>query len=448
MAAVTEANGGSGLAAQLNVQARALLPIVRELLDCPQLTPQQAMGSLSILSEVVGRLMCNLEDPEALDKFRRVKATALRKKLGNAADSAFKVLGVGGFSLVGEQLVWEDTCAGLLAALTLQTAISDLQQRFQSGGARAIKSLQDLNITPTAVLATTNNTSLLPRSGAASANSLGSALLQQAWLEENAPDLAAMLTSTPRLADMPNMREKAACKQLRRELTTVRERSGSQALQGARLLDEMAQLLAGFDRIQRRSNDECRQKDDLSPSSSRGPVGDQPQEPVFIDNLGNVKRGAEEGKQAPSSTREKGGDANTAAICDSTASTTAEVAGTVSDDTCHAAVRSTEANGAERVKADARETLETLLRCIPAFRLGPPHGALSEVVHLREYPSFFTAGMNEKQFFTALEALAQRVITSWTENPQVMGNEWSVLGVGCSIDITHDDCMNVFAILG
>eukprot|EP00928_Gymnodinium_smaydae_P013247 TRINITY_DN14850_c0_g1_i1.p1 TRINITY_DN14850_c0_g1~~TRINITY_DN14850_c0_g1_i1.p1 ORF type:complete len:396 (+),score=61.79 TRINITY_DN14850_c0_g1_i1:142-1188(+) len=346
------------------------------------------MGALAKLSDVVGRLLCNLEDPEARNKFSRVKVTALKKMLGSAADSAVPLLSLGGFHVDGEHFVWIETPESLLAANSLQAAIAAIQQRFQNGGARAIQAIDDLALTPALLLSSTNNTTLLPRSGPVAANSIGGTLLQQSWLALHAPDLAAAIKENPALLEGAGGREKAAKTQLRRELCTLREAAGLQdRLVCAPLLEELAQLLAGFHLLRRRH-----------------------QSKVDAENTYDVPPAVQDAEKS----------AEPAVVTDR----------------------------ASRLGVDTAELLDILLPCIPAFRLKPPIALLTDLVFLRDYPSFFTSGMSEKQFSTALESLAVEVASTWTSkgNAEALRSDWSVLGLGCFSDITHDDGMLVLGI--
>merc|ERR1712039_1042545 len=80
--------------------------------------------------------------------------------------------------------------------------------------------------------------------------------------------------------------------------------------------------------------------------------------------------------------------------------------------------------------------LPLLVECIPAFRLGLPHRASTEIVYLREFPSFFTCGVQEKSFEVSSAELGKRLAEAYQP---LVSEEASVLGVGCAIDIGHDD---------
>jgi len=93
-----------------------------------------------------------------------------------------------------------------------------------------------------------------------------------------------------------------------------------------------------------------------------------------------------------------------------------------------------------------------LLECVPAFRLGLPHGSVSEILRLSEVPAFFTMEQREKAFQVSVDAFSERVVASWCAKPalaqQLLRTEASAIGIGCALDIGHDDKAVIYVVIG
>ena len=103
---------------QAGEQREACLPALRAQLEAQDLLPQQALGALSFICEAFGafrssveprevlnRLLVHLSEPEGLAKYRRLKLSALRRRLPRP-ERAEAVLLAAGFEVVGEHLEW------------------------------------------------------------------------------------------------------------------------------------------------------------------------------------------------------------------------------------------------------------------------------------------------------------------------------------------------------
>eukprot|EP00929_Paragymnodinium_shiwhaense_P044287 TRINITY_DN22724_c0_g1_i1.p1 TRINITY_DN22724_c0_g1~~TRINITY_DN22724_c0_g1_i1.p1 ORF type:complete len:445 (-),score=104.87 TRINITY_DN22724_c0_g1_i1:71-1405(-) len=432
--------------AQLQAYGQDVLSASRAVLECTHLTPQQALGSLGTLLDIVERLLYNLEDPEG-SKFQRVKTAALEKKLGKAASLAIDVIQLAGFAPEGEYLVWQGTPVALLSALAFQLVVVELQQRFQHGGARALEQCTDVDTSLGASLALAVNARTRLLSSGANTSSAGFTLVTQAWLERTTPTLKDAIASMPKLVDPPNVREKAAIRLLRRELATRRESMGCRRPHFVAAFDEIAQLGAGFERLCRRA-----------PQKIRPAATDGGAKPGPYPAVGAVAADAAPGQAA---------GAAPAALQDGEADFEAcsEDKGPrpgwrfsyghlglgyyrQKDGEADAGAANASEAEASDVRADeARTLLPKLLQCVPACRTGMRYAVLSELIRLAEFPSFFTVGLAEKNFEVSIEALVQRVSDTWSKAPEFQAEAWTALGVGCSVDITHDDCALLWVIL-
>lgn len=397
---------GPELSTRLQSHTKDLLPAVQTLLQSPKILPQQALGALSVISEVVDRLLCHLEDPAGLEKFGRVKLAALNKKLGQASDLAVPVLCLSGFAADGEEhLTWQGTEDALVAALALQCSVVEIQQLFQDGGGRALGGTLAVFPTVAATVQLKHGSSLLPRSAAASVGSIGSPLLQAPWLDQHVPRLGAAIRDFPWVVDAPGARGKALVRALRQDLWAVREAAGCPRLRSAPLLEELAQLMAGFELVRRGA--------DSRPTVDK--IGKRPT--VEAPPLELAQEAVVPVEVFTGESQERGWFETTAKAAEAAAA------------------------------VDARAELVIVLRCIPAFRLGLPFALLQERVHLREFPSFFTAGVQEKQFETSVAAIVGLVSSSWSASTEISREGRSAIGMGCQIDRNLDDTAVVWAII-
>jgi len=310
---------------------------------------------------------------------------------------------------------------------------------------------------PVSMLSMTYGTSLLPRSGASSANAIGIPLVRHAWIQEKTPALSKAIEVLPGIMDPPNAREKAACKLLRRSLGSLREAVDLDKLGSAPLLDELAQLLAGFERVRKRTPEKLQDKSatveqpaqllSLPPPQAE-PAAEPGAEPGAEPSAEPGAEPGMESEETPLLRHDQNFEA--AETFQGPRPGFVFKRGDLGLGYYHDEAPAVE-NEAESSKQapipESSELLVSLLECIPAFRLDIPHTVLSQLVHLSEYPSFFTSGIQEKQFEVSLEALVGQIITGWSAEPATHCKDFSVVGLGCSIDITHDDCAVVWAIL-
>ncbi|CAE7232950.1 unnamed protein product [Symbiodinium pilosum] len=97
--------------------------------------------------------------------------------------------------------------------------------------------------------------------------------------------------------------------------------------------------------------------------------------------------------------------------------------------------------------AAADAVKDVLLRCLPAFRLGVSGDCLTHIIRLTEAPAFFTMSHKEKAFEVSVQSIADNIIAEWLRQPDcaIMRTDASCLGLGCAVDIDHDDKGIVFA---
>jgi len=98
----------------------------------------------------------------------------------------------------------------------------------------------------------------------------------------------------------------------------------------------------------------------------------------------------------------------------------------------------------------AGDIVPLLIDRVPGCRLGFGHAELSEIVWMRDAPSFFTAGMGADNYATSMKAVTNRVVDSWLSRPDVqalMSGPNRVIGVGCALDIGVEDKAIVYALV-
>ncbi|OLP83268.1 hypothetical protein AK812_SmicGene36001 [Symbiodinium microadriaticum] len=90
---------------------------------------------------------------------------------------------------------------------------------------------------------------------------------------------------------------------------------------------------------------------------------------------------------------------------------------------------------------------DVLLRCLPAFRLGVTAETLSHILRLSEAPAFFTMSHKEKAFEVSVQSIADTIVAEWLKQPDSPLLRASCVGLGCAMDIDHDDKGIVIAIV-
>jgi hypothetical protein len=235
------------------------VPPIRALLNNPAQVPQQALGALSFVAEVLNKVLVHLEDPDNFVKFRRLKRAALRKKLAKAPELAEGVLVAAGFHVDApdaEHIEWGPADEVLPQALAVLALITRVQERVQASGLKAISETLDANIGPAEVLGLTyGNAQLLePREGAVggmgnttqTASSVSGTLISRTCLRARLPNFAAAMEEFRNLFE-PGAREKALSKAVARSVLEVRAAQcpqDSTKLSVSSVLYEVAQLAA------------------------------------------------------------------------------------------------------------------------------------------------------------------------------------------------------------
>ena len=79
----------------------------------------------------------------------------------------------------------------------------------------------------------------------------------------------------------------------------------------------------------------------------------------------------------------------------------------------------------------AGDIVPLLIDRVPGCRLGFGHAELSEIVWMRDAPSFFTAGMGADNYATSMKAVTNRVVDSWLSRPDVQVGVLSVTPFLC-----------------
>jgi len=402
-----EAAVGMDLHASLGCAAEAATPTLRALLADQQLLPQQALGVLTFVADVLNRVLVNINDAEALAKFGRLKLSVLRKKVTHKPEHAEAILRVAGFKAVPAPQPEHLEChakdaEALLAILAVAVLISQIQELAKNKGLHSlIGPFEMQDVTPRDILFLSfGGVRLLEmrnRPEAQTAASVDAALVGRALVQERLPQLAAAMEEFPSLfrpAAIFASRERSAKAAVSRAISEARAARGlgnQQRLASVPLLVELAQVAAGAELLRLRAPERFR-----------------PQALVAAPD--NAAVGTE------------------ISTCDQEADE--DVAPSVSADVV---------------------IVPTLASCIPAFRLGLPFGTMSHIVRLGEAPAFFTMDEREKAFQVSVTTMAERMVATWLEesgtSEALLRPEASSIGVGCSLDIGNDDKAIVFVVL-
>jgi len=347
-----------------------------------------------------------------LARFRRVKLSAFRKKIAKAPEHAEAVLRAAGFEdICGpngevEHLEWgPDEQTALPPLLAVLVLMARIQEKVGACGPRAVNeplNVQDIQMLEVASLTLGGARLLEPRAGAAAAGpqtSVGveGALVRRTYIQERLPHFAKTLEENPAFFDQSGSarnalfdtgaRTRNAIKGIHARITEERESHGLGA--SARLTCVPVLMEAAH----------IAASAALVGLRNDAHDGPPPAEPGSPDEPGHM-------------------DADALRI--------AGVSGGVSVADC-------------------------LLEGVPAFRLGLTCSVLSEVLNLREFPSFFTAELREKQFEVSVQALCGAVVDRWVKRPQaitaLLNSATRMLGIGCSLDISNDDKAIIYVIL-
>lgn len=383
-------------ALHLRIAAEAALPSLKALLDAQDLLPQQALGSLGFVCEVLNRLLVNLNDSISFAKFSRIKVGALHKKIPRRPELAESVLRSAGFSPAGEYLEWalgrDENLAAALAVLALAARIQEMAQGG-SGLRTLLQQPLDVSIGIQQVLALTyGGCRLLEKPVKASttehlsAGGIEGALVRREWLVERIPGFAKALEEFLTLFET-GTREKALVRAIGRALGEHRQREGLSRFSVSVVLAEVAQLAAGAALVALRRPETVNCKRPAQPEQEA-----EPDELVEVDQLAK-----------PS------------------------------------------------IAGEAGDVVAVLLGYVPAFRLGIEFQTMSDIARLSEAPSFFTAGVREKNFEVSLASLAHHFIQSWLKQADyqqaLKSPSFSSIGIGCSINIGNDDKAIVFVLI-
>lgn len=373
----------------LKVTALESSNALQALLNKKALVPQQALGAINVVVEVVNRVLANLNDPEQLAKFRRVKISALRKKLAQAPNEAEAILHAAGFTQKGEHLEWgEDEDTSLVMSLTVLALAARVQEEAHTSGLRALGASLSTALQPVDVLSLTFGNvqfhELQGRSGAAhKAADVGGALVNRSRMREMFPQLLRVREEHAALFEL-NARSKAAANIVSRAVTDARRTHGlgdAAKLRTSSILGELAQLAAGVALVGLRA-----------PSLVDELVSDELLRKCSSPNILPPQFGA----------------------------------------------------------GSAGQLVPALLSCVPMFRLGLPHGTLSHILDMREMPGFFTAGVRDKLFEISLSSFSEVVLTTWLSNATtsalLLWPEIHTIGVSCAFDVEDDDKAIIFAI--
>lgn len=87
--------------------------------------------------------------------------------------------------------------------------------------------------------------------------------------------------------------------------------------------------------------------------------------------------------------------------------------------------------------------LNTVAESIPVVRLGLPYATFESSLHLRQFPSFFTSGIESKEYQVSLRACVDEFLQSWLKDAgssaALLSGEVLGVGVACALDIKDDD---------
>jgi len=366
---------------------------------------------------VVNRVLANLEDASAFAKFRKLKVAALRKKLPRRPDLAEGILLKAGFHEADDYLEWgpesPEALAASLAVLSLAARLQDAAQT--TAGLRTLSQTLDSNISYAEVCMLSHGCRLLEGPSEAvrvagyiapgasthtppgTAGSVEGALVRRSWLSGHLPGLPSALEAHPSLFN-PGVREKALKRSLSRALGEARNQASHSRLTAAAPLSEVAQVAAGSALVFLRRPDSL---------FLEVPIQEEALEPDMEPPAAN-----------PSD--EQG---------DIFAALPAATAQPLEGGTAGNAVK------------------DVLLRCLPAFRLGVTAETLSHILRLSEAPAFFTMSHKEKAFEVSVQSIADTIVAEWLRQPDSPLLRASCIGLGCAMDIDHDDKGIVIAIV-
>lgn len=438
----SEPPAATGNIAAVRAAAEAALPAIVALLNDPSQLPQQALGALNFLADVINRVLISLEDPENLAKFRRLKRSALRKKLAKAPEKSEAVLRAAGFreerSQGDEYFEWGDEDEALAPAIAVLTLISRLQEKVQASGLKSLSEPLDANVGAAEILNLSyGNVLLLERRERAvggsgtttqTASTVSGSLVKRAWLQDRLPKLTDAMEEFHNLFE-PGAREKALSKAIVRCMIEVRASQctpEAARLTTSNVLMEVAQLAASAALVNLRRPDILYLKASLVEAVITEAEPDC--EPGVQETLtSEIQRTAEEPSRD-----------------NATTSVLAQVPLTVLGRSPFLAPPPTGAGSAGHV-------VPTILDCVPALRLGLPHATMTELVGMRESPSFFTSGLYEKEFEVSLRALADHIVAQWLKRPALaaalLRPETSVVGTGCALNLGNDDKAIIMAVI-
>lgn len=405
----SEPDASGVLMSGIRTAAEAALPAIRALLDDKALLPQQALGVLTLVAEIVNRLLLHINAPEDLAKFRRLKLSAVRKKIARAPAHGEALLRCAGFSPAAgaEHIEWGfDEGSALAQALAVMSLIEHVQERAKHAGVKSLSEPLEVSpalllrlsygsarlLEPPARLDSDGSPALVAQVG--KTGGVEGALVTRAWLDGRWPRLSASMQESSGLFQ-PGAREKACARAVHQAVRELRSSQGlgeAARLAASPLLGDAAQLGAGFSLLAYRLPEAFRRGAEPGPE----PDGEPGAGAAVVPWAGM--------EQAP---REAG--------------------------------------------HEVEQVMPEIVNCIPIFKAGMPYIYLRETLYLREFPAFFTSATNAKEFDVSLASLISNVVNTWVEKTPsgraLLSAEGLALGVGCAIDIRTDDRAMIFAII-
>jgi len=396
------------------------VPLLRALLDDQALLPQQAVQQLSFVERQVNMVLVNLTDPKG-EKYRKLKLSGVRTKVRTKPEHAEALLKAAGFALTPgtDFLEWfwvgQGTSNGTLAAsLAMLVLIARVCKRAEKSGMRSLAEPLDASIDGRDLAHLRyGDVDLLesqaPLRGPQKVGAVSGALMPRVWLEARLPQVANVLEDVCKFIDV-GTREKVATKAIARAINDRRDKS-AKPLEWANTLGKVAQLVAGMILVAMRRPEMC-----VQPTT--------PAEEALTHFLAATEP---DGEPASQGCVTDAGDAPAAAVEPS------------NDDASRMDGEASPKKNTERlcgVEVLEQTAVPLLLECIPAFRFGLPHRTSTEIAYLREFPAFFTSSPYDKPFEVSLAELAKRLAEAYQP---LVSEEASVLGLGCAIDLGHDD---------
>jgi len=436
-------------AAALQAGAEAVAPRLEALLGDQELLPQQALGALNFVTMVLNDLLAQLTDPEAFSKYRRLKLAAVRKKAPHKPQHVEALLEATGFVPAPaegggqpEHLEWgPDEATALAPSLAALVLIGRVVAKGETtAGRRALSEPIDGRIRPQDVLQLRYSREHLLESlgagpvqvfgGAQKAGTSKGALVRREWLQARLPQIAPMLDDS--LSE--NLRERAAASAVLRTLNEVRAREGqgeASKLAAAPLLREAAQIVASMALKSLRRPEMREQPMTPAEEALKEHLERKEAERAAAAAAGEAAEGGEQQQQQPPSG--EGGAAEDGALV--AVASAGQAAGSL---------RSPAPLHLRGIEAVERVLMPALLECVPAFRLGLSHAATTEILYLREAPAFFTAGPRDKAFEVSMASIGEYLVTAMlkrtgTASAQLLSAEATSVGVGCAVDLSHDD---------